>query len=261
MSASGWLVAFAVALGPQAQDSPRFSAEGRFLYADDDDWDWASPGNAAKPCGLAVYGRMPWSALDWMEEGLTEVRGVLIGTPPALGDYLTMAALNKVRSAGPKRGYDQIAHTPDILANLLKDKKPPNLIIIMQDIGDRQPPVTGRDVEAALELVRRGGRLIILDDWRYYRALAAPFADKKRFAKEAVAPIDPKLGQEVEQKVRMLGADDFRTREKAQAELIKMGKSILPFLERIQPKSAEAERRLQVILRVLRPVVPQLPAD
>src|SRR5207249_2073676 len=114
---------------------PRLSAEGRFLYADDDDWDWASPLGAVKPCKLSVYGVMPWSALDWMEEGLDEVRGVFVGTPPAIGEYLTMGDLNRVRNAGPKRSYEQLAHTETVLRDLLKDSRPPNLIIMMQDNG------------------------------------------------------------------------------------------------------------------------------
>ena len=55
---------------------------GRFLFAGDDDWDWASPLGARKRSKLVRYGAMAWSALDWAEEGLEEVRGVLVGVPP-----------------------------------------------------------------------------------------------------------------------------------------------------------------------------------
>jgi hypothetical protein len=241
--------------GPQAPT--RLPAEGRFLYADDDDWDWATPAGANEPCRLSIYGRMPWSALDWMEQGLPEVRGVLIGTPPASGDYLTMAGLNRVRNAGPKRSYEQLAHTPNILANLLNDKRPPNLIILMRDLQTEPlPPVTASEAEAALAFVRRGGRLMVLDDWKCYRLLVEPFLEKKRFPQPP--PRDAALRKAVEQKAQLLGSDNFRAREKARAELLKLGDRIVPFLERIKPSSLEEQRRLDGILRALRPPLAEL---
>jgi hypothetical protein len=192
-----------LAASGQGQEPARLSPEGRFLYADDDDWDWASPINTNQPCGLSAYGRMPWSALDWMEADLDEVRGVLIGTPPALGDYLTMADLNRVRNAGPKRSYEQLAHTPTVLRDLLKDRRPPNLIIMMQDCGPVDLPISQPELEAALEFVRRGGRLIILDDWTCYRRFVEPYVDFRRYMKappaqparadENLAKVDPWL--------------------------------------------------------------------
>src|SRR5581483_1586583 len=223
-----------VALGSNAQENVRLSTEGRFLYADDDDWDWASPLGTKEPCGLSAYGRMPWSALDWMEEGLSEVRGVLIGTPPASGNYLTMADLNRVRKAGPKLGYDQVPHKADILSDLVKDRKPPNVIIMMTDIGlnTGKPPITAADVEAGLEFVRRGGRLLILDDWKYYRDLVSPFVDEKRFGHVgAKQPPDADLKKVVAEKLQQLNSDNFRVREKATAELLKMGLAIVPLLQ------------------------------
>ena len=249
------LVGIGGAAGQGPASPARLSAEGRFLYADDDDWDWASPAGCKGPCRLSVYGRMPWSALDWMEEGLPEVRGVLIGTPPAAGNYLTMADLNRIRNAGPKRSYEQLAHTPHILANLLRDKRPPNLIILMQDIGPAQPPVTRAEAEAALAFVRRGGRLIVLDDWRCYRLLVEPFLERQRFPLTPPAA-GPRLRRQVEETVRLLGSDSFRTREKARADLLDMGDRIVPFLETIKPTSLEERRRLDGILRVLRPPLP-----
>lgn len=230
---------------------PRLSAEGRFLYADDDDWDWATPANANVPSRLSIYGRMPWSALDWMEEGLDEVRGVLVGTPPASGGYLTMSDLNKIRSAGPRRSYEQITHTPNILSNLLQDKKPPNLIM---DIGTSQPPITSKDVAAGLEFVRRGGRLIILDDWQYYQALAAPFLDKKKFSKKPLPAPTAKQRHEVEEMVRLLGAADFKVREKARADLLKLGPAIVPILMAAKSASLEEKARVRQILKVLDPM-------
>jgi hypothetical protein len=237
----------------------RLSGEGRFLYADDDDWDWATPLGANQPCRLSVYGRMPWSALDWMEEGLTEVRGVLVGTPPASGNYLTMADLNRIRGAGPKRSYEQIQHKANILADLLKDKRPPNLIIMMQDLGPPKIDITGKDNAAALEFVRRGGRLIILDDWKCYRTLVGQFLDKKHFAPvKPPAKPEPAVRKVVDEKVRLLDSPKFVTREKTQAELIKMGRQIVPILEAFKPVSLEQQCRIDKIIRVLRPLVPAL---
>ena len=47
------------------------------------------------------------------------------------------------------------------------------------------------------EFVKRGGRLIVLDDWQYYREFAEAFLDAKRFPKFAQgrAAIDPKLAK------------------------------------------------------------------
>jgi hypothetical protein len=241
----------------QGNDAPRLSPEGRFLYAHDDDWDWATPLGANEPCRLSVYGRMPWSALDWMEDGLDEVRGVLIGTPPEIGKYLTMGDLNRVRNAGPKRSYEQLKHTATVFRDLLKDSKPPNLIIVMQDNGyTGKPPISTEETEAALTFVQRGGRLIILDDWTWYREFVAPFVDAKRFPK-APPPVplkvDEKLRKEVEQLAAQLGDRLFRKREQAQAELLKLGKDIVPILEKVEPATAEQQRRLEAVLTVLRP--------
>jgi hypothetical protein len=257
-----WVLPVAAFLAGEAQGQDktavaRLSAEGRFLYADDDDWDWATPAGANQPCRLSVYGRMPWSALDWMEDGLPEVRGVLVGTPPALGNYLTMADLNRVRGAGPKRSYEQVQHQANILADLLKDRKPPNLIILMQDTGPPNLTITEADVAAALEFVQRGGRLIILDDWQCYRSLVTPFLNTKTFGPAKPPPaVEPSLRKTVEEKVRLLGASQFRAREMAQADLVKLGRKIVPILEAAQPGTLEEQRRIAAILRVLRPPEP-----
>lgn len=238
-----------------AQDKPaRLSVEGRLIYANDDDWDWASPANAKPPCKLAVYGKMTWSALDWMEEGLTEVRGVLIGDPPLIGDYLTMADLNKVRGAGKDRGYDQLEHRNNILHDVVRDKKPPNVIILMQDRGPASPAISERDQEAALEFVKRGGRLLILDDWQCYRTLMARFVDEKRFGpKKPPMPEDPKRRKEVEARAKLLGSEDFKTRETAFQELVKMGAAIIPHLEKHKAANLEEERRVERLIALLRP--------
>jgi len=236
----------------------RLSTEGRLLYANDDDWDWASPLQSKEPCGLKVYGQMPWSALDWMEHGLTEVRGMLVGSPPLLGNYSTMGDLNRLRGAGPKKAYEQVEHRNNILCDLLKGKNPPNVIIFMQDCGPAAPPISAADMEAAWQFVRGGGRLVVLDDWACYHALMNPFLDKKRLTPIRVEPINPKRVKEIETRVQLLGDENFKVREKAFQELVKMGPPILPILAKIRPGTLEAERRLERIQEMLRPPNPIL---
>src|SRR5262245_16532929 len=189
------------------------SPEGRLIYANDDDWDWATPERANKPSGLATYGRMAWSALDWMEDGLDKVDAMLVGTPPELGNYLTMADLNKLRGNGGKRGYERIDHKENTLAKLLRDQKPHHVVILKQDCGPPNVPISQDDITAAVEYVRRGGRLIILDDWKCYRRLVEPFGDAKNFAAPKPAkppPVDPGLHKRVLDQVTLLDDKVFR---------------------------------------------------
>jgi hypothetical protein len=193
-----------------------------------------------------------------MEEGLDEVRGVLIGTPPEIGNYLTMADLNKLRGAGPKRSYEQLAHTENALGDLLRGKRPPNLVILMKDSGLIQlPPINARDTEAAFEFVRRGGRLIVLDDWGGYGGLVVPFTEGERAAARP-AP-DPKLRGRVLELVKLLDSDTFKVREKATADLRKLGKEIVPVLEEAEPTSLEVAMRVRALLREFRPPPAPLP--
>jgi hypothetical protein len=74
---------------------------------------------------------------------------------------------------------------------------------MMQDVGPPQLPISAPEVEAAVEFVRRGGRLIILDDWMCYRNFVGPYTDFRRYQKappakqpqvdEKLAKIDPWL--------------------------------------------------------------------
>lgn len=236
------------------QPLPVLSTEGRFLYANDDDWDWASPLGANEPSRLTVYGKMPWSALDWMEDGLDQVRGVLLGTPPQLGDYLTMADLNKIRGAGPKVSYRQIPHNQKGLAEVLRGKDAPNVVIVMQDIGFLQVPhIFPEDVAAAYEFVARGGRLLILDDWKYCRALVTPYLDDKKFAISKLPALTEADRKKVLELVESLDSTTFTAREKATADLLKLGPAILPMLVDIKPVSVEQEMRLQKLIKKLEP--------
>lgn len=253
------LVLFGVSglLSAQEPDKkPRLSSEGRLLYANDDDWDWATPLGAKQPSGLAVYGKMAWSGLDWMEEGLDDVRAVLIGQPPLLGNYLTMGDLNRIRGAGPKRSYEHLPHRGNLLRELMRDKKRVNVIILMQDTGPASPEITAEDVEAAWQFVKDGGRLLILDDWACYRSLMTPFLDAERVAPRKVAPPDKNLEKEVGERVKLLGDADFKVRELAYHELLKMGEPIYDLLKKARPDSLEGERRVQRILELIRPPRP-----
>src|SRR5262249_28614192 len=198
--------------------------------------------------GLATYGRMAWSALDWMEDGLDKVDAMLVGTPPELGNYLTMADLNKLRGNGGKRSYERIDHKENTLAKLLRDKKPPNVVILMQDSGPPNGPISKDDVGGAVEYGRRGGGLITPDDWKCSRRLVEPFADAKNFAPPKPAkPLDDALRKQVLELVKLLDNDSFRVRETAYAELVKLGNAIVPVLEAVKPASPEQDRRIRVI--------------
>ena len=59
---------------------------GRFLFAGDDDWDWASPLGAEQPSKLVRYGAMGWSALDWAEADLEEVHDRAADEPERAAD-------------------------------------------------------------------------------------------------------------------------------------------------------------------------------
>jgi hypothetical protein len=248
------LVAAASASAQPVQPLPVLSTEGRFLYANDDDWDWASPLGANEPSRLTVYGKMPWSALDWMEDGLDQVRGVLLGTPPLLGDYLTMADLNKIRGAGPKVSYKQVPHNQKGLAAVLRDKDAPNVVIVMQDIGfHKVPHIFPEDVAAAYEFVARGGRLLILDDWKYCRGLVTPYLDDKKFVLAKLPALTEADRKKVVELVKTLDSNTFTAREQATAELLKMGPAILPVLVDLKPVSVEQEMRLQKLVKKLEP--------
>jgi hypothetical protein len=261
LTAIGVMIAVLWAGAEQVVVLSPLSTEGRFLYANDDDWDWASPLGAKEPSRLATaYGKMPWSALDWMEEGLAEVRGVLVGTPPVVGNYLTMADLNKLRGAGPKVSYKQIDHKQDTLADLFRAKMPPNVVIIMQDVQTSgPPPVSTADADAALEFVARGGRLLVLDDWTYYRALVTPFLDVKKFPPSKVAPASGIDEMKILDLIKLLDHDQFAVREKATVQLMQLGPKIVPELEAFGPKTPEQEIRINKLLKHFKPAPPTSP--
>jgi hypothetical protein len=247
-----------------AQPAAPLSTEGRFLYANDDDWDWASPLGSNIPSRLAdTYGKMPWSALDWMEQGLPEVRGMLVGIPPVLGNYLTMADLNKQRGAGPKVAYDHLPHKHNTLSDLLHDKKPPNVVILMQDNGlAGPPPISNQDVTACFEFVARGGRLLVLDDWQYYRVLVSPFLDAKKFPPMKSPPASAQDKKKALEQIKLLDHEQFVVREKAGLELTKLGGKIVSVLEEFKGATPEQQLRINKLIQQLKPVqLPLTPVD
>ena len=164
MHAKVFLLISLLACGVVSVQGDEKPAEGRFLYAADDDWDWVSPIGGDERARLSRYGVMPWSALDWAEEGLGEVRGVLLGSSPNIGKYLTIEDLNRLR--GPKAKYVESPQAEEKLADLLSGFKP-NIIVLMQDTG-KQGRFSDEDVRLLRDFVLKGGRLLALDDWTHY---------------------------------------------------------------------------------------------
>ena len=243
---------------------------GRLLYTVDDDWDWASPLGAEEPSDLSRYGAMPWSALDWAEEGLAEVRGVMIGSPPDDEGYMTGPKLSALR--GAKANYSKQIYKADSIAPLLGEAEPPNLIILVQDKGRAGKP-SPDDVDALVGFVKDGGRLVVLDDWRHCDALMESLlaevlesADEPHGAKphppeDVAAQLpDAELVAKVERLLAKLSDDNFLVREAAAAELIKLGEAILPLIAAPEGVEAEVRARLaQIRAEIdpdLKPVVP-----
>jgi hypothetical protein len=230
---------------------------GRFFYANDDDWDWASPLGAAKLSKLSYYGKMKWSALDWIEQGLPRVDAVLVGAAPAIGSYLTIDALNELRQqdrgsdAGPNAAapaqdsrYHQLKHVPGMFGKLLSGKTRPNLIILMKDNGN-VPDFTDKDLDALYQYVQTGGRLIVLDDWSGYRKVLERFQKVDRTGKEV--SVKNTLRDRVVRLVEQLSDQKFDRRSEAEARLMTMGRSILPILEKLKTADLEAQVRVDKV--------------
>jgi hypothetical protein len=221
----------------------RISDEGRILYANDDDWDWASPLGAKEPCALSTYGKMDWSALDWIEEGLDAVNCFCMGTLPDA--YLSLEQLSQTRHHGD-RSYSYLLHEPGTLAKILGGRAPPQAVLLMRNCtGEFEADFTEQDLAALASLVQHGGRLIILDDWGIYAKVI------DRFLKDAPLVAAPPAAGELENRVTALatrlGDDDFAVRENATEQLIAMGKEILPLLEKIRSDDPEVNNRIRHI--------------
>ena len=253
---------------------------GRFLYAGDDDWDWASPLGAKEPCKLSRYGAMPWSALDWAEEGLEEVRGVLVGTPPDAKKTMTMEDLSKLR--GEKASYRHVQQNAGVFRKLFEGEDAPNVLILMHNTSNGQAP-DAASIGELRKFVKNGGRVVVLDDWKRYRGLLAgmmeealklpagppipepparqpwveqkkeePPTDADKDAPDQPAKENPARG-EFEQFLPLLGADDFKLREEAHEAIRRLGPGVLELLEEVETDDPEIASRLNKIRRALKP--------
>jgi|GEM_PF-4873488 len=235
---------------PEAEPAP----EGRLLYANDDDWDWASPKSIAaeKRSGLSRYGAMEWSALDMMEEDLPIVQGMVVGTLPS--DNLSLEQLNELRAKGNVKPYREVPFEAGIFPGLLREDAP-NIIILMQ-----HKPSSHRlnedDIAALARYVRRGGRLLILDDWGIYKKALDQIIKKPR-PKTAAEKIDPMKLERALGLVALLGHDRFMVRSKATRDLITMGKKILPVLHDYEADDPEIALRIRSVIMTLDPPGPR----
>jgi len=233
--------------GPAPEPRERLRP-GRLLYANDDDWDWAAP-QGKETTRLAEYGRMAWSALDWIEEGLAAVRGLAVGSLPL--DYLAPAgSLDKARGDdGRRRHYEEVGHEAGLLARRLKPgaEGAPDVVLLMRNSSDDPEPAFGQaDLDAVRAFLRRGGRVIVLDDWGAYRpVLEAVLAEG-----DAGKPVRPAAGQEALRKkvlelVKLLGADEWAVREKATTDLIALGPDVVDVLAGVASDDPEVRERLR----------------
>lgn len=278
-----WFPALVLAVGclcvsaRGAEEAPE--RPGRFLFAGDDDWDWASRKDAAEPCKLARYGRMEWSALDWAEEGLPEVRGALIGVPPDPKKTMSLEELSDLR--GEKATYRHHEQKPGVVKQLLEGEEPPNVIILMQNLSKAGSP-SKEDVKELLGFLRAGGRLVVLDEWKKYHDLLdavvteartlppgppieappapAPLVEEK--PAEQAWPDPPALDPSDAERERRkqfeallpgLADDTYRVREEASAAIRALGTEVLPWIEEVESDDPEVRHRLREIREDLRP--------
>lgn len=265
-----------------AQDEEKAGAVpgGRFLYAADDDWDWASPLAAKNKCKLVRYGKMQWSALDWAEEGLDQVRGVLIGIPPNAKKTMTLDELSKLR--GRHCSYRHLKQGPGVFERALNAAERPNVIILMQN--DSRGVKLGLDkagIDHLVEFVKRGGRVVVLDDWHRYEqvlhsvvatarklpagppiaevpkavrppAAGEPKRETKPIPKPEAAQELAELNETLKELVPKLGHQKFKVRDAASTDLAALGPEILDLLDDFKFDDPEISTRLAKIRKALR---------
>ena len=263
---------------------------GRFLFAGDDDWDWASPLGAENPSKLVRYGAMAWSALDWAEDGLKEVCGALVGVPPASKKTMSMADLSKLR--GEHAIYQHHPQVPGVITRLLKAEHPPNVIILMQNSSRVAAAPDALSVKELVAFVKGGGRLVVLDEWGRYKsvlnavletALTLPPGEAipetpaaKRPAPKAKPKVDlaennqgedspdaqlekTRNAQTKELKARLtklipkLGDQTFKVRDAASREIREMGAEVLKLLDEFQSDDPEISSRIAQLRKQLAP--------
>jgi hypothetical protein len=234
----------------------RHSPEGRFLYTGDDDWDWASPRGIKEPCALSKHGPMPWSALDWAEEGLQEVRGVLVGLPPMVGNDLTLETLATMR--GQHTSYSHQVQEEGVITTILAADPAPNLILLTQ-LSKDGGKLGDEDIRKLADFVESGGRLLVLDDSvRYGEVMDAIIGVALALAEGEVAPpegdrLDPQFVERVAAVVEKLGSPDFRTREDASAELFELGELAVELAAKMPSEDPEITARITQLQKKLKP--------
>lgn len=244
-------------------------AQGRFLYAGDDDWDWASPLKAENPSKLQRYGKMEWSALDWAEEGLENVRGVLVGTPPDAQRTMSMPELSKLR--GDRAHYRHVAHGVNVFKKLRQQEGPPNVIILMQSQRITRG-LRADDIRELVAFVRGGGRVVVVDDWKRFRnllehvvqdALTLPpgpdpgerpaWQEPPKAKLPGPAPVKPDadMKKKFQELLPKLGDDVYKVREEATETLKEFGRPLLPLLEETKSDNPEIAFRLRRLAKEL----------
>lgn len=265
---------------------------GRFLFAGDDDWDWASPLGAGNPSKLVRYGAMAWSALDWAEEGLAEVRGVLVGVPPNPMKTMSMPDLSKLR--GGHATYQHHPQAPGVITRLLRAEHPPNVIILMQNSSRVAADPDAISVKELVTFVKGGGRLVVLDEWGRYKSVLnavvetsltlppgeaipeTPAAkrpdpqpkdkdehnlegnnqggDPPEAQKEKTRETREKeLKTSLSKLIPKLGDQSFKVRDATSSEIREMGPEVLTFLEEFQGDDPEISSRIAQLRKQLAP--------
>jgi hypothetical protein len=265
---------------------------GRFLFAGDDDWDWASPLGAENPSKLVRYGTMAWSALDWAEDGLKEVRGMLVGVPPDPKKTMSMPDLSKLR--GEHATYQHHPQAPGVITRLLRAEPPPNVIILMQNSSRVAADPDAISVKELVVFVKGGGRLVVLDEWGRYKSVLnavvetsltlppgegipeTPAAkrpdpkpkdeDKDNLEGNNKGPDSPEAQKEKTRETRekelkarltrlipKLGDQTFKVRDATSREIRKMGPEVLKLLDEFQSDDPEISSRIAQLRKQLAP--------
>lgn len=245
------LLAPTAASAGEAAAPARLSASGRFLYANDDDWDWASP-KGRQTSRLSEYGAMDWSAMDWIEEGLTEVRVLAVGSlcTSHLAPGGTLDAARGRQGAHP--AAECAPFSPGLLADRLRPEAPegPNVVLMMRDgCNDPAPCLSDMDLEALVAFTARGGRVIVLDDWGALRAVLGRMLAGRPAA--ASAPVPESLRRRVLEILPRLGADDYAAREQASKDLVALGLEALPAIRQAQSADPEICLRIELAVETL----------
>jgi hypothetical protein len=119
--------------------------------------------------------------------------------------------------------------------------------------------LSDNDVRRLVNFVKDGGRLLVLDDSaRYSPVLDGVIEVALGLAKAGIEapdaePIDAAFVERVTDLVKALGSLNFRTREDATAELLKLGMRGLELAEKMPSDDPEIAARIALVRRKLNP--------